>query len=130
MTVAEPSRRWYGGFDRLDEVAGAFERALAAPPDNGLRDLPGVPLFSITPEDRRQVTLRRLVDDPRRGHVGGRIHPHVERRVRRVGEPTLGTIDLHRGDAEVEQDRIGLYAVLCELVEDNREVAAQEPRLD
>src|SRR5204863_8980376 len=44
-------------------------------------------------------------------------------------EAALGPVDLHRRDAEVEQDRIGLDAVLSELLEHDREVAAQEPRL-
>src|SRR5205085_2797760 len=39
------------------------------------------------------------------------------------------TIDLHRGDAEVEQDRVRLHAVFRELFEHDSEVAAQEPRL-
>ena len=61
--------------------------------------------------------------------VGRGIHAHVERRVGRVGEPALGAVELHRGDAEVEQDRVGAHAVLGELREDDREVAAQEARV-
>ena len=47
----------------------------------------------------------------RGGQVGRGIHAHVERRVGGVGEAALGPVELHRGDAEVEQDRVGADAV-------------------
>ena len=59
-----------------------------------------------------------------------RIHPHVERRVVGVGEAALGTVELHRRDAEVEQDRVGAEPALGELLECPRERAAQHRQLD
>ena len=46
------------------------------------------------------------VDDVGRGEPGRRVHPHVQRRVLGVGEAALGLVELQRGDAEVEQDRL------------------------
>ncbi len=36
----------------------------------------------------------------------GVVHPHVERRVLRVGEAALAQVELHRGHAEVEEDPV------------------------
>ena len=47
------------------------------------------------------------------------VHPHVQRRVLRVGEAAVGLVQLHRGDAEVEQDAVDRGHV--ELVEDARQ---------
>ena len=44
-------------------------------------------------------------------------------------KPRSGTVELHRRDAEVEQDRVGLDAVRRELLEHERELAAQQARL-
>ncbi len=60
----------------------------------------------------------------------GRVHAHVERRVGRVRETALRPVDLHARDAEVEQDRVRVDAVVGQLVEDDRGLAAQEARLD
>ena len=42
----------------------------------------------------------------------------------------LGTVELHAGDAEVEEDGVDANVVRRQLVEDGRELATQEPRLD
>ena len=65
-----------------------------------------------------------------RARLGRRVHPHVERRVGRVREAALGPVDLHRRDAEIEQDRVRADAVRSELRQHDREVAAQEAHLD
>ena len=54
------------------------------------------------------------------------IHAHVQRGVVGVGETPLGTVDLHRGDAEVEVDGIRLEPLCGELLERLAVVAAQE----
>src|SRR3712207_63982 len=73
-------------------------------------------------------SLGRLVHEPARRLRLGRIHPHVERRVDGVREAALRAVDLHARDAEVEEDRVGLDAVLGELAEDDGEVAPQKAR--
>src|SRR6266480_2369104 len=108
MPVAETGRGRNRSLDRLDEVAGPLERFLLPAPDDRLRDLPRIPLLAVALEDDREVPLCGLVDDSGRGDVRGRIRAHVERRVGRVREATVRAIDLHRRDAEVEQDRIRL----------------------
>ena len=44
------------------------------------------------------------------------VHPHVERRVLGVGEAALADVELHRGDAEVEEH--GVDGGEAEVVED------------
>ena len=97
--------------------------------DDRAGDRARVPLLAVAAEEERELALLRLVDEVARGELGGRVHPHVERRVGRVGEPALGPVELHRGDAEVEQDRVGLDVVRGELAEHERELAAQQARL-
>src|SRR3712207_7741826 len=60
-------------------------------------------------------SLGRLVHEPARRLRLGRIHPHVKRRVDGVREAALRAVDLHARDAEIEEDRVGLDAVLGEL---------------
>src|ERR671934_161454 len=114
--VAEPGRRRNRPLDRLDELARALERVLAAAPGDRPGDLAGVSLLAVLAEDPCQLALRRLVHQLPGGVVGGRIHAHVERRVSGVGEPALGSVDLHRRDAEVEEDRVRADAVVTQLL--------------
>jgi hypothetical protein len=115
MALAEPRGRRDRALDRLDEVARPLERLLAAAPHDRAGDRAGVPLLAVAAEDLGQLGLARLVDDVGGGEVGRRVHAHVERRVGRVREAALGPVELHRRDAEVEQDRVGAHAVLGEL---------------
>ena len=66
-----------------------------------------------------------LVDELARRVLGARIHAHVERRVDRVREAALGTVELHRRDAEVEQDDVGAHAVRAQLLEHGGELAVR-----
>src|SRR5712671_653986 len=123
MPVAEPRRRGDGGLDRVDELPGALERLLPPAADNRPRDLLRVPLLAIAAEDGHELALAPAVDDVAGAHVLGRIHAHVEWRVGGVREPALRPVELHRGDAEIEQDRVRSYAVLRQLRQDDAEVA-------
>ena len=127
MTLAEPGRRRHRLLDRLDEVAGAGERLLGAAPDDRPRDRARVALLAVTAEDLGQPPLVRLVHDVARGALGGRIHPHVERRVGGIREPALRPVELHRRDAEVEQDGIRAHAVRREPVDHGGELAVEQP---
>ena len=104
-------------------------RSIAAA-DDLPRDLPRVALLAVAAEDQRQLALVGLVDELPRRELGRRVHAHVERRVGRVREAALRPVELHRRDAEVEQDRVGLDVVRRELAEHERELAAQQPRAD
>ena len=86
----------------------------------------GVALLAVALEDHAQLALVGLVDELARRELGGAVHPHVERRVGGVREAALRPVELHRRDAEVEQDRVGLDVVGSELAEDERELAAEE----
>ena len=130
MAVAESCRRRDRSPDRLDEIRRALERALLAAARDSARNRSRIALFAEALEDRRQVALVRFVDDSGGGDVGGRIHPHVERGVHRVRESPVGSIDLHRRDAEVEQDDVGFRPVVAELAQHDGEVAAEETSLN
>src|SRR5581483_9986832 len=129
MPFAEARRCGDRRPDRVHELGGALERLLAAAADDRLCDLPRVTLLAELAEDGDELLLGPLVDDRACVEVLGRVHPHVERRVGRVRESALGTVELHRRDAEVEQDRIRRDAVLRQLREHDAEVAAEETRL-
>ena len=113
MAVAEARRRRDRALDRVDELAGALERLLAAAPHDRARDLPRVALLAVAAEDRHELALAAsslTMSRARRASCVG-VHAHVERRVDRVREAALGPVELHRRDAEVEQDRVGAHAV-------------------
>ena len=85
-------------------------------------------LLAVAAEDPLEVPLGCLVHELACREVGRRVHAHVERRVGGVRETALRSIDLHRRDAEVEQDRVGANAVVGELPQHDGEVAAEKPR--
>ena len=125
MALAEARRRRDRLLDRLDEVAGALERLLGAAADDRARDLAREALLAVAAEDVGELALVGLVDELARGQLRGGVHAHVERRVGGVREAALGPVELHRRDAEVEQDRVGADAVRRELAEHGRELAAR-----
>ena len=103
-------------------------RSVPAPHDRS-GDLPRVALLAEPLEDQRELALVGLVHELARRELGRGVHAHVERRVRGVAETALRAVELHRRDPEVEQDRVRLNVVGGQLVEDERELAAQETRL-
>ena len=56
---------------------------------------------------------RRSVEDVGRGQRQVRVHPHVQWRVRRVGEAPFRAIQLHRRHAQVEQHAVD--GLLCRM---------------
>src|SRR5829696_6682489 len=127
MPVAEARRRGDRGPDDLDELARPLDRPPAALASDRPRDLARVPLFAVALADLREVALAPFVDDLARRDRVARVHAHVERRVDGVREAALRPVELHRRHAEVEQDRVGPNAVVGELAEDIRCLAAMEP---
>ena len=85
---------------RAVEVSGA--RARSRTMASAIRR--GEPLVAVLAQHPRQCPAVVAVDDVGGGRTAGRVHPHVERRVLRVGEAALGVVELQRADAEVEQD--------------------------
>ena len=130
MPVAEAGGRRNRLLDRVGEVDRALERPLDTAPDDCARDLAGVALLAVPLEDQAELSLVRLVHELAGRELGGAVHPHVERRVGGVREAPFRAVELHRGDAEVEQDRVRLDVVGSELVQDERELPAEEPGLD
>ena len=78
--------------------------------------LRGEPLLAVLAQHPGQLRGRVGVEDVGGGRAGGAVHPHVERRVLGVGEAALADVELHRGDAEVEEHRVD--RVEAEVVED------------
>src|SRR5699024_473774 len=96
-------RRGDGVVKQLDEpTRGGEGFTLAFPEDRG-GDAAGETLVAVGGEDAGDVAVRVPVEDVRGGRARGRVHPHVQRRVHAVREPAVDLIQLHRGDAEVEQ---------------------------
>ena len=73
-------------------------------PHDGPSDAPRETALSVLTEQRGERVLREAVHQVRRRHPGGRVHPHVEWPVGAEREAPLGTVELGRADAEVEQD--------------------------
>ena len=103
----------YSSSTRRAEVVNGVVLAL---PDHGGGDLAREPLLAVLAEHPGQLLGRVGVEDVGGGRAGGAVHAHVERRVLGVGEAALADVELHRGDAEVEED--GVHGVEAELVED------------
>ena len=100
-----------------------------APPHDLAGDPGGVLLLAERAQDLGQAPLVQLVHQLACIGAGGRVHAHVERRVVGVGEAALASVDLHRGDAEVEHHDVGLEALVGELGQGVRVVHAHEARL-
>src|SRR5438067_466360 len=94
MSFAEARRRGDRSPDRVDELARALEWLVAPAADDRLRDLPRVALLPVLAKDRDKLLLGPLVDDRACVEVLRRVHAHVERRVGRVREPALRTVEL------------------------------------
>ena len=118
VAVAEARGRRDRALDRVDEVTGALVGAHDAPADDGSGDRAGEPFLAVAAEDQLELPLVGLVHELAGREFGGRVHPHVEWRVGGVREAALGAVELHRGDAEVEQDRVGADIVGRKLVQD------------
>ena len=72
-------------------------------PHHRRRDPPGEPLLAVLPQHPGQLAGRVGVHDVGGRRPGRRVHPHVQRRVLRVGEAAPRLVQLQRGDPEVEQ---------------------------
>ena len=130
MSLAEARGRRDGATYGVDEIERPQERPLGTPSHDRAGDRPREPLLAVAGEDAREIRLAPLVHEICGARLGVRIHPHVERGVVGVGEAALGTVELHRRDPEVEQDRVGAEPALGELLECPRERASQHRQLD
>ena len=91
------------GVEQLDECCRGGEGLGLTAPDDRAGDLAGELLLAVVAQDPGEVTGAVGVQDVRGAGAGRLVHPHVEGRVDRVGEASLGDVELHRGDAEVEE---------------------------
>ena len=66
---------------------------------------PRVALFAKRGDNGRKLALGCPCHDVGRGRSGA-AHAHVERTVVAEGKPARGLVELHRGDAEVENHAI------------------------
>ena len=120
MPLAEPCRRRDRRTDDVDELPGPLDGLLAR---GGARCPRAIwRAYRSSPYFRKIVSSSRssyVATHVRRALLVRRVHAHVERRVGRIREATLGAIDLHRREAEVEQHRVRANAVAGELREDD-----------
>ncbi len=63
----------------------------------------GLLLLAVGPQDADEFARRVGAEDLRGAHAGRLVHAHVERGVLGVGEAAVRLVELHGGDAEVEQ---------------------------
>ena len=61
-------------------------------------------LLAVLVEDAAQARLVVLGEDAGGGQLGRVVHAHVERGILRVREAALDLVELHRRDAEIEED--------------------------
>ncbi len=96
-----PARR------RRDRIANHFgqlgRRVQGTGRDDRSGDTGGEPLIAVRREGLRQSGLVVLVHDGCGRARLGLIHPHVERTVVAITETTLGSIELRRTDAQIEE---------------------------
>src|SRR5207244_6752221 len=90
MAAAEPRRRRHRADDRLDEVVGGLNRAVA---DDRARDLTCVALLAEVTEGARQLPRLPRVDDLACAELLVGVHAHVQRRLVRVRESALARVD-------------------------------------
>ena len=103
-----PGRRRDGRVEQLDELGARGERRGLATAYDLAGDLAGELLLAVLAQDAGQLLRRRGVEEVGGGLTGRRVHPHVERGVLGVGEAAVADVELHRGDAEVEEDGVGV----------------------
>ena len=112
--------------DRVDQIGTAFVRLRGATAANGPCDLAAVALLAVATEEVAELALGQFGQQVGGSLTAARIHAHIERRIDGVREAALRLIDLHRGDAEVEQNRVGLDALDRERAKAVDEIALEE----
>ena len=108
MSTTPAGRSWNRRLDRVDQITGGHQRT---PTNDFGRDPTGKALLAQFGEHGGQLGLGVGVQHLGRGEVLTCVHPHVERRVLGVGEPATGLVELHGGDAEVEEDPVDARVV-------------------
>ncbi len=94
--------------DELHEPRAVGERLLVALAHDGGHDPLGLLLLAVRAQDPHQLARGVGVEDLGGADAGRLVHAHVEGGVLGVGEAAVGLVELHGGDAEVEQH--ALYA--------------------
>src|SRR5690606_9316381 len=86
--------------------------------DDAPRHTAAVALLAVAEDDRRELLHGVVVDDVS-GALAVRAHAHVERSVVAESEAALALVELHGGDAEVEEHAVhfGDAVVVGELFE-------------
>ena len=82
------------------------DRRVLAAPDDGAGDGARAALLAQEKQNFRKVRLVAAIDDI----GGGRAfagHAHIQRAVAHEGKAALGFVDLHGGNAQIENHRIG-----------------------
>src|SRR5262245_61269399 len=79
--------------------------------DDGARDTPALPLFAVAPDDVGELDLVAFVHDVG-GRAAGAFHAHVERTGGAEGKATVGLIELHGRDTEIERHAVDFLDAL------------------
>jgi hypothetical protein len=117
MHLARP--RAHDLFDDVGERKRRRDWRCGSRPRDRARDVAGKTLLAERRDDLREVALGGRIDEIGRARPGA-AHAHVERPVVAEREAAFGLIELHRGDAEIEQDAID--RVMAEIAGDLPEI--------
>ena len=80
--------------EHVDQGPGRRVRLLGAVGDDRADDRAGVALLAEVAQNPLEVGRLVAVEDVGGGHAAGLVHPHVQRRVDAVGEPTVGLVQV------------------------------------
>jgi hypothetical protein len=100
-----------GALDDVDELGRRIDPALLPPFDDRLRDPAAEPLFAVFINDPAQIGLREAVYKFFRRQFSFLVHAHIQRSVVTEAEAPLGLVELHRRDAEIEQETVGSFDI-------------------
>lgn len=92
--------------DQLDQACAGGERLLLPLAHHRGHNPLGLLLLAVGAQDADEVAGRVGVEDLGGADAGRLVHAHVERGVLGVGEAAVGLVELHGGDAQVEQDAL------------------------
>src|SRR6185312_3495244 len=102
--------------DALHQLPRGRERLTRAVPDYGGCNTARELLLAPRADDAYELGFVVFVYDISGCRASGRIHPHVQGRVERIGETALAFVKLKGGDPQVEEDPV--YAIEPEIGDD------------
>ena len=95
----------------LGERRRGLDRAFPPGLDDGAGHRPRAALLAVMVDDVGQRRLLGAIDKVG-GALAGALHAHVQGPIVAEREAAVGLVDLHRGDADIEDDGVGRFDAL------------------